>query len=213
MPFVRETDDASHVPGEPGRRHSEIWLKLAPLVFEKSKSWWLLSARQRCRRYLVPSKIDPQWPLDRWCSGLLWIISSNEIVIQKKNGFGSKRNQMALRRRFRYRIQAFSVELSTIIPKVTVSSLHLSPYFIEFQANQLKIHKKKITENDKILCAILFFKKKKKLLRIQHFLMKKKIPARNRGMLIFFSFSSRSFASPKGSPQNRHGRSSSRSSQ
>ena len=95
---------------------------------------------------------------------------------------------MALRRRFRYRIQAFSVELSTIIPKVTVSSLHLSPYFIEFQANQLKIHKKKITENDKILCAILFFKKKKKLLRIQHFLMKKKIPARNRGMLIFFVF-------------------------
>ena len=31
-------------------------------------------------------------------------------------------------------------------------------------------------------------KKRKKLLRIQHFLMKKKIPARNRGMLIFFRF-------------------------
>ena len=72
-------------------------------------------------------------------------------LLFKKKGFGSKRNQMALRRRFSYRIQAFSVELSTIIPKVTVSSLHLSPIFIEFQANQLKIHK-----NDKILCAILF---------------------------------------------------------
>jgi AraC-like DNA-binding protein len=50
-------------------------------------------------------RIDPEWPLDRWCSR----ITLNEFQVTKlfKNGFGSERNQMALRRRLCYRIQAF----------------------------------------------------------------------------------------------------------